>query len=398
MDLHTRYSQFCRGLKAKSEWRELTVFDPSGPGQIRRGVEDLINFSSNDYLGLSRSRQLRMRAISFAQQYGAGSTASRLMTGNLRFFDDVESKLAAAIGTESVLIFNSGYQANATILAALMDRAVLGMDAVVFADRLNHNSLIKGVQLAGAEMQRYRHLDLNHLESILEKSKDRKIARFIVSETLFGMDGDCADIPALIALAKKYDAFLFLDDAHAAGVLGKNGFGLAAEYADDVDMIMGTFGKAYGSFGAYIACRRELREYLINRCGGFMFSTALPPMVMGAVDAAIDMIPTLGLERAKLLANADYLRSAIKPLGIDCGQSNAHIVPMIVGSADRTISMQKQLEQNGVLALAIRPPTVPSNTSRLRLSMTAAHSTAQVDQLIEALYQIHKSARISVAA
>ncbi|TAH35637.1 MAG: 8-amino-7-oxononanoate synthase [Alphaproteobacteria bacterium] len=385
--MDTPYQKFTQGLKNKGEWRELQPYSPSASGQIRRDMEDFINFSSNDYLNLSQSREMRMRAISFAQQFGCGSTASRLVTGNLTAFEEIEHKLANAIGKPSTLIFSSGYQTNSSVLPALMDRHVLGLDVVVFADRLNHNSLVTGVKLAGAELRRYRHLDLNHLEDLLKKSMMRKISRFIVSETLFGMDGDRANVPGLIALAKKYNAFLYLDDAHAVGVLGQNGWGLTAQYADQIDCIMGTFGKAFGSSGAYVACSHVLREYLINRCPGFMFSTGLSPLIWGTIDAAIDMIPGLSVSRSKLLANADYFRSAIRPLQLETMHSDAHITPLIVGEAKDAMQLQKSLEHQGILCMAIRPPTVPQGTSRLRISMTAAHSTHHVDQLIQALFR-----------
>lgn len=385
--MDTPYQNFCRALKAKQQWRELAVYQPSLPGQIRHGVEDFINFSSNDYLGLSRHKLLRSRAISYAQQYGMGAGGSRLVSGNIGIFTALEDKLARAVGKPASLILNSGYQANSAVLPALMDRSVLGIDAIAFGDRLNHNSIWQGIKLSGAELHRYQHNNLTHLESMLEKSMDRKAARFIISETLFGMDGDRADIPGLIALAKKYDAFLYLDDAHAIGVFGKDGFGLASDYAGDVDCIMGTFGKAMGGFGAYIACSAVLRDYLINRCGGFMFATALPPMVVGAIDAAIELVPSLSIDRARLLSNAEYLRSALKPM-LDVGQSNTHIIPVLLGAEDQAKTMQRQLENLGILAVAIRPPTVPAGTSRLRLSLTTMHTTQHLDQLIEAVRTI----------
>ncbi len=386
--MDTPYKNFTQDLKNKGEKRELKPYSPSTAGQIRRGVMDYVNFSCNDYLNLSRSRILRMRAISFAQQYGMGSTASRLMTGNYEIYEAIEQKMADAVGKPSALVFNSGYQANATILSALMDRSVLGTDAVMFCDRFCHHSILQAAKLSDAEMQRYRHLDLNHLEDLLKKSQQKNIARFIVSETLFGMDGDRADIPNLIALAKKYNAFLYLDDAHAVGVLGKNGFGLAADYASDIDCIVGTFGKAFGSAGAYVACNHVIREYLINRCGGFMFSTALPPVVWGAIDAAIEVVPTLTQDRSKIIANADYLRSALRSNKFNLAASDAQIVPIIAGGSFEAVKMQKDLESLGILCVAVRPPTVSKDSARLRISITAAHSIAQIDQLIASLYQV----------
>lgn len=398
MKVHTLYDNFCQALKAKGQWRELATYQPSQPGQIRRNVEDFVNFSSNDYMGLSRHRLLRARAISYAQQYGTGSTASRLMGGNWDIFSGLEEKLAKSVGTESSLIFNSGYQANSTVLQALLDPAVLGMEAIAFCDRLNHNSIWQGVKLAGAQLSRYAHLDLNHLESLLQKSMQKKAARFIISETLFGMDGDKADVEGLIALAEKYDAFLYLDDAHAVGVYGARGYGLAADYNGRIDCIMGTFGKGLGGFGAYIGCDAKLRDYLINRCGGFMFATALPPTVLGACEASLDIVPGLSVERARLLANAEYLRSALKSMGYNTAQSTSHIVPIVLGSEGQATRAQFHLGQMGVLAVAVRPPTVPQGTSRLRLSLTALHQTAHLDQAIRAFDALRGEEKMKLAA
>ncbi len=392
--MNTPYQRYTQDLKGKGLHRTLDQLQASMPqpvlpeGRIRRGVEEFANFSSNDYLGLSKHRQLRQRAIVYAQQWGVGATASRLMAGSLGIFEDIENKIAAAIGTESALIFNSGYQGNVTVLQALLDKDVLGAQAIVFADRLNHSSLIQGIRLAGAKMWRYPHLDLNHLEMLLKKAASSQGPRFIVSETLFGMDGDTADIPGLIALAKKYDAFLYLDDAHAVGVYGKNGFGLASDYADQVDLILGTFGKAMGSFGAYVATSQQVRDYLINKCPGFMYSTALPPPIIGCIDAAIDLVPQMSIERAKLQSYATYVRSALKGGAWNLGKGNTHIIPVIVGCPHKAKTLQRQLERQEILCVAVRPPTVPVNTSRLRISLTAAHSAAQLEQLAQVLLHL----------
>ena len=382
--IKNKYENYCNQLKHQHSFRSLHPNYPSTAGQIRRDVRDLVNFSSNDYLGLSRSRLLRQRAISFAQQYGVGATASRLMAGNFAVFEEIEQKLAKVIGAESTLIFAPGYQTNISLMGCLMDSAVLGKTAAVFCDRLNHNSLLQGIKLSGADMFRYRHNDLSHLDFLLQKTAG-DVPKFIVSETVFGMDGDRADIAALIQLAKKYDAFLILDDAHAVGVMGKSGFGLASDYAEDVDVIVGTFGKAFGSYGSYVACDSALRQYLINACDGFKYTTALPPMVWGCIDAAIELIPSLTVERARLLSNAMYVRNALTQLGFNTGQGDTHIVPVIVGSAEETLEMDRFLKTQGLLAVAVRPPTVPAGTSRLRLSLSVSHSAEHIEQLIQAM-------------
>jgi 8-amino-7-oxononanoate synthase len=341
----------------------------------------LLNFSSNDYLGLSQHPLLKQRASAWSEQYGAGAGASRLVSGTLDLHIGVEAKLAALKKTEAALLFASGWQANASVLSALLR---FGKPATVFADWLIHASLHHACRAAGVAQVRFRHNDMAHLESLLRAHAGPGM-RFIVTESVFSMDGDQADAGTLRILADRYDAFLYLDEAHATGVLGPDGMGLSGSVRGGVDLAMGTFSKALGGFGAYVAGSRALCEWLVNRASGFIHTTALPPSVLGAMDASLDLVPSMYAERATLHAHAARLRAALDGFGIDYGASTTQIVPAIIGDVEQTQRLAARLREAGMLAVAIRPPTVPAGTSRLRLALSAAHRSADVDRLIEGI-------------
>jgi 8-amino-7-oxononanoate synthase len=233
--------------------------------------------------------------------------------------------------------------------------------------------------------QRFRHNDLDHLRALLERDQDKPGRRLIITETVFSMDGDRAPLGDLIALADGFGAYLYVDEAHATGVLGPQGRGLTAEHPGRVDIVMGTIGKALGGFGAYVAGSRKLIDFLINRCGGFIYSTALPPSVFGALDAALDLVQTMDGERARVRDHAEHFRQAAKAGGFSTGASDTQIVPLLIGGNAATLAAQTRLEEQGVLAIAIRPPTVPDGEARLRLSFSAAHADVDVARLCEAI-------------
>lgn len=391
--------------------RRLRTATAAPPGRIVLNGAPVLNFSSNDYLGLSKHPLLIERAREWAARHGAGAQASRLVCGNLDLHEQVEAKLARLKGTEAALLLASGWQANAAVLPALLRAAASQGDIELYADKLNHASLHQGCQAAGVKQIRFRHNDLDHLESLLAAKvkagagtgagtgggtcggtgagtgagRGKPVSRFIVTESVFSMDGDRTDVARLADLADRYQAFVYLDEAHATGVLGPGGMGLAGLAPGRIDLAMGTFSKALGGFGAYVAGSRALCDYLINTCSGFIYTTALPPAVLGAMDAALDLVPTLDAERARLGANGDRLRAALQDMGLDTGDSSTQIVPAIVGDEARALDMAASLERRGLLAVAIRPPTVPAGTSRLRLTLSAAHRDADVAQLIDGI-------------
>jgi 8-amino-7-oxononanoate synthase len=384
------YGRFCDRLAGLGRRRRERVFGRTQGAQIQSDKGPLLNFSSNDYLGLSHHPEVIRRAQEFAGEWGVGAGASRLVCGTLDIHRRVEEKLARGKGSEAALILASGYQANVSVLAALLDPKVLGAEPLVLSDRLNHASIHDGCRLAGVRETRYQHNDLSHLEELLAAKRRPGQPCYILSESVFSMDGDRADVGKLIEMAKRFDAFLYLDEAHSTGVLGRDGFGLSADFPGQVDLAMGTFSKALGSFGAYVACSATLRDFLVNRCGGYIYSTALPPPVLGAIDAALDLLPGMESTRQELQANAANLRQAWASL--DCGGSSTQIVPVIVGAEDAALDLARKLEDEGILGVAIRPPTVPPGTARLRFSLTAAHEPADIARLVEALPRLMAAA------
>jgi 7-keto-8-aminopelargonate synthetase and related enzymes len=362
----------------------------AGQGLLRRlpepGRAGLLDFSGNDYMGLARRPELVDAACEAGHKYGAGATGSRLLSGNTPVHAAFEARIAADKGTEAALIFSTGYQTNAACIAALLDRSVLGAEPLVFADKLNHASMHLGCALAGAKQIRYRHLDLAHLQALLEKHAGEDRPRVILSESVFGMDGDQADVAALQELARRHGALLYIDEAHATGVFGPRGYGLceAVDLAP-ATVVMGTMSKALGASGGYVACARLVRDYLVNKAGGFIFSTAPSPLAVAAGLAAWELLPGLDAERRALLARAEDLRQGLRRLGLDPGASTTHIVPVILGTPERTLAAKEALAAKGILVSAVRPPTVPQGTSRLRLGLSAAHTDADMARLLEAL-------------
>ena len=369
--------------QAQDRRRRLRPLQPLDGGRVRIDGRELIDLSSNDYLGLSRHPALIERAREWASRYGVGAGASRLVRGTFEIHAAVEARLAALKGTQAALLFASGWQANASVLPALF--AAGEGPAVVFADRLVHASLHHGCQAAGARQVRFRHNDLDHLEHLLAQHAEAPGRRFILTESVFSMDGDQADVARLATIAQRWDAFLYLDEAHATGVLGPRGMGLSGMAPGGVDLAMGTFSKGLGSFGAYVAGSQALIDYLVNACSGFVFTTALPPPVLGAVDAALELVPRMEAERAHLQRLAARLRAGLAETGIDTLGSTTQIVPAVAGDEADALEAARRLEAAGILAVAIRPPTVPKGSSRLRFALSAAHSESDVEQVIAAV-------------
>jgi len=353
-------------------WHHGTLHDAEG--------RVLIDASSNDYLGLSQHPLVKARAAEWAERHGAGAPASRLVTGTRDITLAVEERLAAFKRCEAALLFSSGFQANATVIPAL---ATVGAgETAIFSDELNHASIVHGCRAARAKAQIFRHRDLDHLDELLRHATGRKL---ILTESVFSMDGDRADLPALAQLAERHGAALYVDEAHATGVLGPQGRGLATACGGAVDVVMGTLGKAFGAFGAYIAGSRTLIDYLVNCCPGFIYTTALPPAVLGAVDAALDLVPGMDGERDRLARNAQRLRDALALRNYDTLASSTQIIPAVIGSEEDALAAAQRLEEAGVLAVAIRPPTVAAGTSRLRLTLSSALDEEDMRQLLDAV-------------
>lgn len=384
----TRFDHlFQQGLEELAEQGRLRAprsLLPRADGQLER--EDgtvLADFSSNDYLGLRAHPLLRERALAWAERYGSGSGASRLVTGTDPGMVALEARLAALKRMEAACIFSSGWQANATLVPALaqLSLAATGAPPVLIVDKFVHASLYHGCAAAGVRPVRYRHNDMAHLESLLQKA-DGPGLKIILTESVFSMDGDRADMATLGALARQYGAFLCVDEAHATGILGLEGKGLADGQAD---LIIGTFSKALGGMGAFVASSSAVCRWLVNKGSGYIYSTAPSPLVLGAVDAALDLLPHMEATRKRVARLAEQFRDHMTRAGLETGPSSTQIVPVVVGSEQTALMLSRAVEEAGFLAIAIRPPTVPPGGCRLRVVLHGNHTEAQVDQLAQAL-------------
>lgn len=380
-----RLGQALEDLARASRRRCLAETAPLDGMAVERDGRRLLQFASNDYLGLARDRRLAEAAVRGAA-LGVGAGAARAVSGTLPVHGRLEQAVRVLKGTPAALAMGSGYQTNAGVVAALLEPEVAGRAPLVLADRLVHASMHDGLRLAGVRPRRYQHNDLGHLAALLERHGAAASFRLVLTESVFSMDGDRADLPGLAALARRHDAFLFVDEAHATGVLGPSGAGLCAEpgVRGQVDLVMGTFGKALGGYGAFVAAGAPVAEWLVNRCRSFLYSTALPPPVAAAALKAVALLPGLEDRRQHLLRQADRVRAALGGLGLDTLGSDTQIIPAVLGTEADTLAGARLLEAHGILAPAIRPPTVAPGTGRLRLSLSAAHTAEDVDRLIHA--------------
>jgi 8-amino-7-oxononanoate synthase len=351
------------------------VGGPQGARVLLDGRPVLL-LCSNNYLGLADHPQVRGAAAEAAMRWGTSAGASRLISGNMEPHRELERRLAAFKGYEAALLFGSGYLANSGAIAALAGRG-----EVVCSDELNHASIVDGCRLARAETFVYRHADVEHLAWGLAQAQGR--ASLIVTDGLFSMDGDVAPLPELVELARRHGCRLMVDEAHATGALGPGGRGTvaAAGLSDEVDLIVGTLGKALGSYGAYVCASRELTEYLVNVARPFIFSTAPPPPVLAAAQAALEVLEAEPQRVERLRANAATLREALLAEGLGGAGGESQIVPVEIGDAARTMELSERLLERGVFAQGIRPPTVPEGSSRLRFTVMATH---REDELREA--------------
>jgi 8-amino-7-oxononanoate synthase len=358
----------------------------AGPGvRVRLRGRELLNFASNDYLNLAGDPRLSRAAARAARRYGTGAGSSPLVAGHLPPLRALERDLARWQETESTLVFSSGYLANLALVASLANQ-----DDAIFSDELNHASLIDGCRLSRARVHVYRHADADHLHDLLRQHGGSARRRLILSDTVFSMDGDLAPVADLLDLARRHDALLLIDEAHATGVLGANGRGVCesiprTELDPDRLIKVGTLSKALGAQGGFVCGSRRLIEWLVNRARPYIFSTALSPPVASAARRAVVLVRQEPERRRQLLALADLLRDELHGLGYPEGRSRCQIVPLIVGDAAEAVDLSRRLEQLGLLVPAIRPPSVPVGTSRLRISLTAGHSDEDVFRLVAAL-------------
>jgi len=353
-------------------------------GNIIIDGKELIDLSSNDYLGLADHPSLLQESKRMAEEYGTSSSASRLMSGDLHIHHLLEEVVADFKGKEASLVFGSGFLANIGIISAICQKT----DAV-FSDRLNHASIIDGILLSGAQFFRFRHNDIGHLENLLKKERAKFKKALIVIETIYSMDGDRPPLKEIVNLKKKYNCILMVDEAHATGIFGRNGAGIVEEedLTHEVDIIMGTFGKALGSYGAYVAASKKTIDYLVNRARSFIYSTALPPSVIGANLTAIEIIKKEPFRRKILLEHVEYFRGLLKNKGFNT-RGSSQIIPVVIGDNKKAIIVANMLQQHSIFALPIRPPTVPRGEERIRFSVTCYHSEEILYKVAEVLNDV----------
>lgn len=376
-------SELC-SLREKELQRRLVVTEQAAETWIEREGKKLLNLASNNYLGLANRKELKQGAIQAVERYGAGSTASRLIIGNHPLYQQAEEALVQWKQAEAGLILNSGYTANIGIISALMDR-----EGVVFSDKINHASIVDGMILSRAEIKRYRHKDLAQLEQMLSKTPITK-RKLIVTDSVFSMDGDLAPLADLVRLKEKYNAILMVDEAHSSGVYSSRGEGLThhLQLHRQIDIQMGTFSKAMGSFGAYVVGSSRLIEYLVNKMRSFIFTTALPPAVLGSILASISVVQEASMEREQLQKKAHDFRQALEKLGFTLCGSETQIIPILVGSNDRTMDFSRLLQAEGLAAIAVRPPTVPVNQARIRFTVMATHRQEELESAVAKIEKI----------
>ncbi|MBF0252893.1 MAG: 8-amino-7-oxononanoate synthase [Candidatus Omnitrophica bacterium] len=360
--------------------RTLSVVEKYAPGKITVAGKEYINFSSNDYIGLAHHSEL-LNVIRDKGLNVYASASSRLMTGTGLLHNELEIKTASFKNKEAAMVFNSGYQANVGVISAMV-----GKGDAVFCDKLVHASIIDGSLLSGCKLYRFNHNDPAHLEYILDKYRKKYDRALLAIESIYSMDGDRAKLSEFELIKEKYDLIGMVDEAHATGIFGKNGSGLVEEEGNTAswDIIMGTFSKALGGFGAYIACDIITKKYLINTCRSYIYSTSLPFHVIASDIKSLDIIKEEPVRRKDLLEKSVFLRNNLKSIGLNVlGESQ--IIPTVFKDAHKTLEISEKLKSKGHWVTAVRPPTVPGGTSRLRISLNYDHSMENISDLVNAI-------------
>ena len=380
MDYFQNFKDRLATKEQEQNKRSIKFYEPIDAVRVKCENREFIMMASNNYLGLTHDIRVQQAAIQAVQHYGSGSGGARLTSGSFPLFNELETAISDFKHTEQALIFNTGYMANVGTITALMNK-----HSVIISDELNHASIIDGCRLSGAQIERYKHKDVEHAEYILKNYKSAH--KMIITDGVFSMDGDIAPLDRLYELSKDYNALLMVDDAHATGVIG-NGRGTAHHFGlTDVDVQLGTLSKALGSVGGYVAGRKELIEYLINYSRSFIFSTALSPADIGAALEALRIIHDDSSVVDTLRENTVYMSHKLQAMGIDCDDETP-IFPIVVGENDRALTLARELKERSIIITAIRPPTVPVGESRLRMTVTTAHSKEQVDYVAKTLHEL----------
>ncbi len=376
-------------IRAKGLERKMLIFSSACGPYIKFGKKKLLNLCSNNYLGLADDKRLKEAAISAIRKFGVGTGASRLVSGSTVLHKKLEEKLASFKKQEACLVYSCGYNANLGIISALA-----GRNDIVFCDRLNHASIIDGIILSRAELVRYPHKDVRALEEMLMRVKGQGLSgkkKFIITDSVFSMDGDIAPLPELLELARKYDCLLIIDEAHATGVLGKKGRGALEHFnikADERIIVMGTLSKALGGLGGYACGNKDLIDFLVNRSRAFIFTTALPAALCASSIKALEIIEKEDILRKRLLDNARYLREGLEREGFDTFGSETPIIPILTKDPKVTMDFSRKLFKEEIFVQGIRPPTVPEGSSRLRATVMAAHTKKDLDFALDKFREI----------
>ncbi len=391
-NLQTWLAGQIQAIKDQHLYKQPRILDTPAGGSVVMDGREVINLSSNNYLGLANHPKVRQAALDAIEKWGVGAGAVRWIGGTMRVHDELEDRLAKFKHVEAVLVFTSGFTANSGCIPAVMTA-----DDVIISDELNHASIIDGVRLSAAEYRKsegwvYNHKDMNHLEDILKKAVSFK-KRMIVTDGVFSMDGDIAPLPEIVELAEKHDALVMVDDAHASGVLGKNGAGSASHFDlyGRVDIQLGTLSKALGVVGGYIAGSALLKDWLVNRGRPYLFSTALPPAVAAALIAALDVMENDSEPMRRLWDNARWWKTELAKLGFDTMGSETPITPVYCGEEEKAVKLEKMLWDEGVYALSICYPTVPKGKARIRTMPSAAHTSQELARALEAFAKCGKA-------
>ncbi|HKY73453.1 MAG TPA: 8-amino-7-oxononanoate synthase [Nitrospira sp.] len=378
------FERYLAELAAKHLTRRLLPLESGTGPVVRIAGRDVVLLSSNDYLGLANHPDVVAAAVRATQTYGAGSGAARLVSGSLPPHLELEHTIAQFKGTQSALTFGSGYLANIGAIPAL-----IGRGGLILADRLCHASLIDGCRLSGADLRIYRHNDMEHLKALLGKRRAGR-PTLIVTDGVFSMDGDLCPLPELVTLAAFHEADLYVDDAHGTGVMGREGRGTVEHYGLEarVPLQMGTLGKALGSSGAFIAGPEQTIQYLLHRCRSFMFATAPPPASAAAAVTALHIVQREPERRHRLWKNRDRLFTGLRRLGFTLPPTVSPIMPLLIGGAETAVRFSEHLLANGIFAPAVRPPTVPAKTSRIRVTVTSEHTQVHLEQALAAFERV----------
>ncbi|QNO13446.1 glycine C-acetyltransferase [Alkalicella caledoniensis] len=393
MNIHelTFLQEKIQELKDTGVYRKLPILEGPNEAEITLNGKKVINLSSNNYLGFASHPKLKDAATRAIEKYGVGAGAVRTIVGNMDLHEEMEKVLAQFKREEAVMVFQSGFNCNAGTIQAIVEKGDL-----IISDELNHASIIDGCRLSKADKTVYKHADMESLESVLKEKRDQYRNVLIITDGVFSMDGDIAPLPEIVALAEKYNALTYVDDAHGSGVLGENGRGTVDHFGlhGRVDFTIGTLSKAIGVIGGYVAGSHTMKEWLSHRGRPLLFSTSLPPAAVAPIIEAVNLLMSTREYTDRLWDNARYFKQELGKLGFDLGKSETPITPVIIGNEGKTMDFSRKLLENGVFVSGIVFPTVPKGTGRVRCMVTAAHTKEQLDQAVKVFKQVGQEMEI----